>query len=77
MNTKAISQFELLDTAVEGGKGICKHVFSGSNGYACRYKNGEWGYFVTKGSFQTYPDIMANDWVSSLRGGYFNPNYRG
>lgn len=53
MNTTLMKQFEIIDTDklahVEGGgKGICKFVMAGSNGYACRYSNGEWGYIVTK-----------------------------
>lgn len=50
---------------------------AGSNGYACRYSNGEWGYIVTKSNFEATKDVIVNGWISSLGGGYFHPGYRG
>lgn len=82
MNTTLTKQLEIIDTDklahVEGGgKGICKFVMAGSNGYACRYSNGEWGYIVTKSNFEATKDVIVNGWISSLGGGYFHPGYRG
>lgn len=73
---QSLSHEELQET-VGGGKGICKYVYPGANGYACTYPNGEWGYIVTKGYFETVKDVMVNGWISSLGGGYFHPSYRG
>ena len=75
MDTKMMSRFEVMDaemlaTIEGGGKGICHYVYPGSNGYACRYSNGEWGQIVTKGTFETTLNVMVNGWVSSLGGGY-------
>ena len=72
---KTLEQFETLTTeqlaTIEGGgKGICKPVYTGANGYSCRYSNGEWGYVVTKGNFQAATDVIATGWVSSLGGAY-------
>ncbi|MGT2676479.1 garvicin Q family class II bacteriocin [Streptococcus pseudoporcinus] len=52
-------------------------MYPGSNGYACRYPNGEWGYIVTKSNFEATKDVVVNGWISPLGGGYFNPKYRG
>ena len=43
---KTLEQFETLTseqlaTIKGGGKGICKPVYTGANGYSCRYSNGE------------------------------------
>ena len=72
---KMLEQFEILtdeplSTVEGGGKGTCKPVYAGANGYSCRYSNGEWGYVVTKGNFQATTDVIATGWVSSLGGAY-------
>ena len=72
---KTLEQFETLTseqlaTIEGGGKGICNPVYTGANGYSCRYSNGEWGYVVTKGNFQAATDVIATGWVSSLGGAY-------
>ncbi|MCK1255765.1 garvicin Q family class II bacteriocin [Streptococcus uberis] len=79
MKTKSSKQFtELtvkdLSAVIGGAKGVCKYVYPGSNGYACRYPNGEWGYIVTKSNFEAPKDVIVNGWVSSLGGGYFHGN---
>ena len=75
MNTKTFEQFdvmtdEALSTVEGGGKGYCKPVYYAANGYSCRYSSGEWGYVVTKGTFQATTDVIATGWVSSLGGAY-------
>ncbi|HEL0009895.1 TPA: garvicin Q family class II bacteriocin [Streptococcus equi subsp. zooepidemicus] len=82
MNTTLTKQFDIIDTDklahVEGGgKGNCQFVMAGSNGYACRYSNGEWGYIVTKSNVEATKDVIVNGWISSLGGGYFHSGYRG
>lgn len=79
MNTESKSEFspimiEGLKNIIGGGKGTCKFIYPGSNGYACRYSNGEWGYIVTKSNFEATKDVILNGWVSSLGGGYFHGN---
>lgn len=54
---KTLEQFETLTseqlaTIKGGGKGICKPVYTGANGYSCRYSNGEWGYVSLKETFK-------------------------
>lgn len=54
---KTLEQFETLTseqlaTIEGGGKGICKPVYTGANGYSCRYSNGEWGYVSLKETFK-------------------------
>ena len=75
MNTKTFEQFDVMtDEALSkvegGGKGYCKPVYYAANGYSCRYSSGEWGYVVTKGTFQATTDVIATGWVSSLGGAY-------
>ena len=75
MNTKTFEQFDVmtdaeLSTVGGGGKGYCKPVYYAANGYSCRYSSGEWGYVVTKGTFQATTDVIATGWVSSLGGAY-------
>ncbi|HEL1812580.1 garvicin Q family class II bacteriocin [Streptococcus suis] len=79
MNTKTFNTMneEMLSRVEGGGKGICQFVMAGSNGYSCRYSNGEWGYIVTKSPLEATLGVMADGWVSSLGGGYFHPKYRG
>lgn len=77
MNTETITQFDVLDTEIlasvaGGGKGNCHYVYPGSNGYACRYSNGKWGYIVTKSNFEATKDVIVNGWISSMGGSYFN-----
>lgn len=82
MNIKTIEQFntlydDKLGNIEGGGKGVCKFVMEGANGYSCRYPNGEWGYIVTKSNFEATKDVIVNGWISSLGGSYFLRGYRG
>lgn len=54
---KTLEQFETLTseqlaTIEGGGKGICKPVYTGANGYSCRYSNGEWAMWSLKETFK-------------------------
>ncbi|MGT2866452.1 garvicin Q family class II bacteriocin [Streptococcus fryi] len=79
MNTKKFKELDadVLSTVEGGGKGVCRFVMAGANGYSCRYDSGEWGYIVTKSPFEATLGVVVNGWVSSLGGGYFHPGYRG
>nr|WP_253896383.1 garvicin Q family class II bacteriocin [Streptococcus gallolyticus] len=63
--------------SVSGVLGYCKPVMEGANGYACRYRNGQWDYKVTKGVFQAITEVIANGWIKSMGQSYFIPGYRG
>lgn len=64
-------------SSVYASSGYCKPVYSGSNGYACRYKNGKWDYKVTRGVLDTVTHVMSRGLVSTLGNSYFHPKYRG
>ncbi|MBA1434313.1 garvicin Q family class II bacteriocin [Bombilactobacillus bombi] len=52
-----------------GGSGP---LFYGANGYLYRDKRGNYHYAVTKGPLEAALGVIANGWVSSAGGGYFN-----
>ena len=66
MAAQTLNNFNSLDSdalsTVGGGRGICRYVWSGANGYSCRYPDGRWDYIVTKSPSQAVYDIAVHGW---------------